>query len=79
MPDFTLHGNHDPCPACELQREALVDAAGGGISIPFGQIPCNNCGGTGMVKLTEAEIVVRQVAEALRHHWPDFERRTAER
>lgn len=21
MPDETLHGNHDPCPACELQRQ----------------------------------------------------------
>lgn len=22
MPDPTLHGNHDPCPACELRRLA---------------------------------------------------------
>lgn len=79
MPDFTLHGNHDPCPACELQREALFEACGGPVPIEFGQIPCNNCGGTGMIKLTSAEIVARQVAEARVHHWPAFERRIAER
>ncbi len=22
MTDHTLHGNHDPCPACEMRRQA---------------------------------------------------------
>ncbi len=34
MPDFTLHGNHDPCPACALRREALAEAGGGGGADP---------------------------------------------
>lgn len=24
--DPTLHGNHDPCPACEMRREVLPGA-----------------------------------------------------
>ena len=75
MPDFTLHGNHDPCPACALRREALAEAGGGPVPIPFGQVECNNCGGTGMIKLTEREIIARTVKEAIRLHWPAFDER----
>ena len=76
MPDFTLHGNHDPCPACELQREAIFAAAGGPVSIYFGQVPCNACKGTGMIKLSASEIVARMAKEARASYWPEFDRRT---
>lgn len=78
MRDFTLHGNHHTCPACELQREAMFEAAGGPVPIGFGKVPCNNCGGTGMVKLTQRQIIAREVSWARRNYWPAFERRIAE-
>lgn len=75
MPDFTLTGNHDPCPACALRREALAEAAGRPVPIPFGQVECNNCGGTGMIRLTDREIIARTVKDAIRLHWPAFDER----
>jgi len=63
MTDPTLHGNHDACPACELRRE-MQDTAP--ISRPG--IPCNVCGGTGMLPLSDAEIV-RRTCEELRAYW----------
>ncbi|AZB63899.1 hypothetical protein EBL87_09180 [Cereibacter sphaeroides] len=70
MPDPTLHGNHDTCPACQLRRE-MQDTAP--ISRPA--IPCNVCGGTGFLPLSSVEIVRRTVDEARRLYWPEFERR----
>lgn len=67
MPDFTLHGNGEDCPACELRRAAL-----GGREI---DVPCNNCGGVGRVALPAAEIVADACAWARAHHWPAFDRR----
>lgn len=75
MPDFTLHGNHDPCPACALRREAVFAGAGGPVPIPFGKIARNNCGGTGMIKLTARQITARMAKEARRVHWPAFDER----
>lgn len=67
-----LHGNHEPCPACEMRREvqdtrpALRKA-----------IPCNVCGGRGYLPLPDAEIVRRTCIEARRLYWPQFEERIA--
>jgi len=36
-------------------------------------IPCNTCGGTGYLPLSDAEIVARMVEEARRHYWPTKE------
>ena len=63
MTDPTLHGNHDPCPACELRRE-MQDTAP--ISRPG--VPCNVCGGRGFLPLSDAEIV-RRTCEELRVYW----------
>lgn len=70
MPDFTLHGNHDPCPACELRREAM-----GPVPIAFGDVPCNKCGGTGFIALTARQITARMAKEARRTYWPAFDER----
>lgn len=67
-----LHGNHDPCPACEMRRE-LQDTA----PIARDLIPCNVCQGTGHLPLSDAEIVRRTCIEARRLYWPQFEERTA--
>lgn len=72
MPDPSLHGNHDPCPACEMRRE-LADLA----PIDRAQIPCNVCAGVGWLPLSEAEIVRRTCEEARRIYWPEVERRMA--
>lgn len=72
MPSFTatpwLHGNHDPCPACQLRREAEDTAP-----ILRDPIPCNTCGGKGYLPLSDAEIVARMVEDARRYHWPTKE------
>lgn len=65
LPDVTLHGNHDTCPACELRREVQDKAP-----ICRAAVPCNVCGGTGFLKLTVAEIVRRTCEEARRLYWP---------
>lgn len=72
MTDPTLHGNHDPCPACELRRE-LVDTR----RIFRPDVPCNVCKGLGFLPLSDAEIVRRTVEEARRIYWPEFDRRIA--
>ena len=74
MPDFTLHGNHDPCPACDLRRAAIF-ARAGAVPIPIGAVECNLCGGTGMIALTPAEITARTAEEARRTYWPAFDER----
>lgn len=68
MTDHNLHGNHDPCPACEMRREAL-----GRVPINKGQIECNVCKGEGWLPLSDAEIVRRTCEEARRVYWPEFE------
>ncbi len=72
MPTPELHGNHDPCPACEMRREAMDTAP-----IDRPEVPCNVCAGTGMLPLEAAEVVRRTVVEARRVYWPAFERRIA--
>ena len=72
MTTHYLHGNHDPCAACELRRE-LQDTA----QVIRDPIPCNVCGGLGYLPLTDAEIVRRTVAEARRLYWPEFDQRQA--
>lgn len=73
MPDETLHGNHDPCPACELRRENIDTRA---FNRPA--VECNRCGGKGYLPLTATEITRRTAAEARRTYWPEFERRIRE-
>ncbi|MBV7408172.1 hypothetical protein [Maritimibacter sp. DP1N21-5] len=72
MTDNSLHGNHDPCPACELRRE--VQDTRPAIREP---VPCNVCKGVDFLPLTDAEIVRRTVEEARRIYWPDWERRVS--
>jgi hypothetical protein len=72
MPDPSLHGNNDPCPACEMRREHADMKP-----IDREPIPCNVCGGEGWLPLSEAEIVRRTCEEARRIYWPEFERRIA--
>ena len=67
-----LHGNHDPCPACALRREAQ-DL--GPISRPA--IHCNQCGGLGYLPLSAAEIAARMAEDGRRWHWPAFDRACA--
>ena len=64
-----LHGNHDPCPACEKRREQ-ADAPTGRL------IYCSTCGGSGLQPLSDAEIVRRTCIEARRLYWPQFTERT---
>lgn len=72
MTDHTLHGNHDPCPACELRREVQDTAP-----IAREAVPCNVCKGLGFLPLSDAEIVRRTVEEVRRIYWPEMERRWA--
>lgn len=70
MTDHTLHGNHDPCPACELQREVQDTSL---IARP--EIPCNVCKGSGFLPLSDSEIVQRTCDQARRIYWPDVNAR----
>lgn len=75
MPDTAipyLTDNCEPCPACELQREAMDMGA---IERPLTQ--CQVCGGEGYLKLGGVEIVRRTVAWAREYYWPQAERRWA--
>lgn len=72
MTDHTLHGNCEPCPACELRRETIDTAA---IIRPV--IQCQVCNGTGLLPLSDVEIVRRTCDEARRIYWPQFEARIA--
>jgi len=60
MPDPTLHGNGDPCPACGLRREADRQRT----TLGSRDMPCNICGGTGRIPRTAERIVSEAVAEA---------------
>lgn len=59
-----LHGNHDPCAACELRHE-MQDKA----PILRDPIPCNVCQGAGPLPPSDAEICRRTVIEARRLYW----------
>lgn len=63
-----LHGNHDPCPSCELRR-GVQDTA----PIERDPIPCNQCHGLGYLPLSTEEIVRRTREDARRWHWPAFD------
>ncbi len=67
MPDATLHGNGENCPACALRRE----------NDPWQTEchPCNFCQSTGRVPFTEARIVADAVAWAKDHYWRHFDER----
>ena len=39
------------------------------------EVPCNECGGTGIIPLTVAQIIADHVAWAREHFWPEFNRR----
>lgn len=73
MTDAALHGNHDPCPACELRHEVQDKAP-----ITREPVPCNVCGGVGYLKLSDAEIVRRTCDEARRLYWPSVYARWAQ-
>lgn len=73
MPDPTLHGNGNACPACTLRRETVEYQQRRGASIGG----CNNCDATGRVGIPIEEIVAAHVAWARAHYWPEFERRIA--
>ncbi|WP_205962154.1 hypothetical protein, partial [Paracoccus siganidrum] len=60
-----LHGNHDPCPACALRREAQDTAP-----IHRPDVPCNLCGDVGYLPLSGPEIITRMCDDAARWHWP---------
>ena len=66
-----LHGNCDPCPACEMRRE-VEDTR----PVTPETIRCNVCKGLGYLPLSDAEIVRRTCIEARRLYWPEFEQRT---
>lgn len=70
MPNETLYGNHDPCPACELQRQEQDLTAFDRVTIR-----CQLCQGTGWIALSAREIVARTDAEACRIYWPVFDER----
>ena len=57
-PTAYLHGNSEPCTACDQRRE-LLDAA----PVIREVIPCNVCGGKGYLPLRAAEIVRRTVEQ----------------
>jgi hypothetical protein len=67
---YTLHGNCTRCEACALRREAL-----GNVFIDVGDVPCNACQSTGLIPLSDEEIVRQMVEEALRTYWPAFNAR----
>ena len=64
-----LQGNHEPCPACELRREAQDTAP-----VTRDPIPCNQCGNLGYLPLSAEEIVRRTREDACRCYWPAFDR-----
>lgn len=69
MPDPTLHGNGQDCPACALQREAQDTAA-----VLRPAVACNLCGGAGRIAIPTADIIAHHCADA-REHWTAFDAR----
>ncbi|MAU44372.1 MAG: hypothetical protein CMP09_05970 [Yangia sp.] len=73
MADASLHGNGEKCPACELRRDPLREAA------ELDQaVECNFCGGTGRVGRAVAEIIREAVQWAAANYWPEREARWRE-
>lgn len=70
MVDHTLFENCEHCPACALRREGL-DLTG----FDREEVPCNNCGGTGLVPIPPEEIVRRAAEVARWDYWPMVEAR----
>ena len=64
MVDHTLTGNCRRCEACELRREGMDLGA-----MDRPEVPCNECGGTGIIPLTVAQIIADHVAWAREHFW----------
>ena len=69
MPDITLHGNGEDCPACALRRDHL--RAEGAIDQV---VECNFCGGTGRVGRAVEAIIREAVEWAAKHYWPSREK-----
>lgn len=70
MPDPTLHGNGEDCPACVLRRDELRESAA------MDQVvSCNFCGGSGRVGRAVADIIREAVEWAAKHYWPEHEAR----
>lgn len=70
MPDATLHGNGEDCPACALRRDDLRAAAA------LDQVvECNFCGGSGRVGRAVADIIREAVEWAAANYWPVQEAR----
>lgn len=65
MPDASLHGNGDDCPACALRRDEL--RAAGAMDQT---VDCNLCGGLGRIPRDPGEIVRLSAEWARRHYWP---------
>jgi len=63
--DPRLTENSDPCPACELQREAQDKT-----KFFRPPISCNVCKGKGYLTVSDAALVRRAVAWAREHYWP---------
>lgn len=72
MPDPSLHGNGEPCPACTLRREAEDTSL-----IKRPDVECNLCLGTGRIGYTREAIIAAHVAWAREHYWPAFDARIA--
>ena len=70
MVDHTLKENCESCPACELRREGLDLTR-----IDREAVPCNACGGTGLIPIPPDEIVRRAAEAARRDYWPMMEAR----
>lgn len=73
MTDYTLHGNCEICPACELRREGVVGHVNDYGAITDHRhvfVACNECGGFGLKPLSDHEIIARTVEEARLGYWP---------
>lgn len=70
MPDASLHGNGEDCPACALRRDELRATAAVDQSVSG-----NFCGGTGRVGRAVADIIREACEWAVQHYWPEREAR----
>ena len=70
MVAHTLKENCETCPACELRREGLDLTR-----IDREDVPCNACGGTGLIPIPPEKIVRRAAEAARRDYWPMMEAR----
>ncbi|APX88663.1 hypothetical protein BV394_02055 [Brevirhabdus pacifica] len=70
MPDVSLHGNGEDCPACALRREGLRE-----VKAMKQAVSCNFCGGTGRVGRAVREIIREAVEWAAENYWPEREAR----